>query len=94
MIEQGAATQNPTIIHYGGEGGPYAGSRLLVTSNAINNDKAGTAVGVLNQTSLIVAVQYNRTYHLPTLVTGPNTQASNTILASPYPVNTSHPWAQ
>ena len=90
VIEQGAATQNPTIIHYGGEGGPYAGSRLLVTSNAINNDKAGTAVGVLNQTSLIVAVQYNRTYHLPTLVTGPNTQASNTILASPYPVNTSH----
>ena len=94
VIEQGAATQNPTIIHYGGEGGPYAGSRLLVTSNAINNDKAGTAVGVLNQTSLIAAVQYNRTYHLPTLVTGPNTQASNTILASPYPVNTSHPWAQ
>ncbi len=38
VIEQGPKSQNPAIIHFGGEGTPYAGPALTISDNAILND--------------------------------------------------------
>src|SRR4051794_2134352 len=68
QVQQSAAAQNPSMIHYGGESAPYAGSRLAVAGNLLQNYKSGGATGVLNATSLVVGVTGNRLYRLPTLV--------------------------
>jgi hypothetical protein len=59
VIEKGPNTQNNNIIHFGGEGIPYAGSALLVTGNDFINDLGAGAVGVLNQTTLQVELVDN-----------------------------------
>jgi hypothetical protein len=93
QVQQSAATQNPSMIHYGGESAPYVGSRLAVTGNLLQNYRSGSATGVLNATSLVVSVTGNQLYRLPTLVSGPNSQSANTTLASPVALDTSSPWA-
>jgi hypothetical protein len=59
-IEQGPNSPNGAIIHFGGEGFPYANSSLTVDGNTIiNDDKSSNAVGVLNQTIIAATVAHN-----------------------------------
>ena len=48
VIERGPMAQQANMIHFGGEGTPYAGSSLTVTGNSFVNDRIGATVGVLN----------------------------------------------
>jgi hypothetical protein len=51
FIEQGPRSENPAIIHFGGEGTVYAGSSLSISNNVILNDlDSPSAVALLNQT--------------------------------------------
>ncbi len=58
LIEKGPQTENQSIIHFGGESIPYAGSSLLVQGNQITNDRPN-AVGLLNQTAITVGITGN-----------------------------------
>ena len=59
LIEKGPQTENQAVIHFGGEGIPYAGSSLLMQGNGIVNDRGAGTVGVLNQTPIAVTVTGN-----------------------------------
>jgi hypothetical protein len=92
LIEQSATSQNPALLHFGGESAPYAGSALQVTNNTLQNYRS-SAIGILNHaTSVVVSVTGNKLYRLPNLIAGPGTQANNTMLAAPATVNVSSPW--
>ena len=90
-IVQRVTSQNPALIHFGGEGTPYTDSSLRIANNILQNYRS-SATGVLNQTSITVAINGNKLYGLPTVASGPNSQSNNTMLSSPVPVNTSSPW--
>lgn len=90
-IVQSATSQNPALIHFGGEGAPYSGSSLQVSNNILQNSRS-SAVGVLNHTSIVVSIRSNKRYGLPTLVSGPSVRSNNTILSAPVAVDTSSPW--
>ncbi|MGI4943103.1 MAG: beta strand repeat-containing protein [Janthinobacterium lividum] len=77
-IIKGPNAENQNIIHFGGEGIPYAGSSLLVESNLFSNTRYG-AVGVLNQTALSVTITGNVLDGLPagSLVQGPAKVSGN-----------------
>jgi len=65
VIEQGARSQNPAIIHFGGEGGPYSGSSLSITGNTVVNDLSSpSASALLNQTSVKAYVANNAVFGL------------------------------
>jgi Ca2+-binding RTX toxin-like protein len=90
-IIQGVNGDNPNIIHFGGEGTPYANSSLTVSGNHIGNEMS-SGTGVLNQTSYTVDVGGNDFWHVPTLTSGPANVHDN-IIASTEPVlDTSHPY--
>jgi hypothetical protein len=91
-IVQSAASQNPALIHFGGEGGPYANSSLSVTGNVLENYRTAGGTGVLNQTSVGVSVGSNKRYQLPTLLSGPGTTSNTTTLTAPVALDTSSPW--
>jgi hypothetical protein len=91
VIIQSSGSDNPAIIHFGGEGSPYAGSSLLVENNVIENFRS-SAVGVANQTNITVTIRNNELYNLPNVASGPNTQSGNTPLSNPTVPDTSHPW--
>ncbi len=59
LIEKGPNAENQSIIHFGGEGIPYAGSSLLVSANQVINDRGAAAVGVLNHTAVPVTITGN-----------------------------------
>lgn len=90
-IVQSATSQNPALIHFGGESVPYPGSSLEVSENILQNYRS-SAVGILNQTSVVASVNGNRLYQLPNLVSGPSAQSNNATLAAPVPVSTNPPW--
>jgi hypothetical protein len=92
IIEQSSTSQNPALLHFGGESTPYTGSSLQVTNNTLQNYRS-SAVGLLNHTALSASVTGNKLYRLPNLVSGPSTQSSNTTLSTPVTVSTSLPWA-
>lgn len=79
VIEKGPDTENESIIHYGGEGIPYAGSGLSVTGNTFINDLGPQANGVLNQTTLQAVITGNQFdgFANATLVDGSYTQSGN-----------------
>ena len=58
-LEKGPLAQNLSMIHFGGEGIPYANSSLLVQGNTFVNDQSGSATAVLNHTSISVTVTGN-----------------------------------
>ena len=58
-IVKGPGAENRTLIHFGGEGIPYAGSSLTVTGNLLQNTVDG-ATGLLNQTSLTAHIAGNQ----------------------------------
>jgi hypothetical protein len=79
VIEKGPDTQNNNIIHFGGEGIPYAGSALRVTGNDFVNELGASAVAVLNQTTLEVSITGNifDNFAAATLADGSYTQSGN-----------------
>ena len=79
VIEKGPQAQNDAMVHFGGEGIPYAGSSLTVSGNTFENDLGGQAVAVLNQTAISVAINNNRFDNLSggQLVRGPATGTGN-----------------
>ncbi len=60
IIEKGPNAGNEAMIHYGGEGIPYAGSTLTVDGNQFMNDLGSAAIGVLNQTTQQVTIDGNQ----------------------------------
>ena len=58
-IVKGPNAENDAMVHFGGEGVPYAGSSLTVTDNDFVSTNAA-AVGVLNQTAVTVSLAGNR----------------------------------
>ena len=79
IIEKGPNAQNSALIHFGGEGIPYAGSGLSVTGNRLINDLGNNALGVLNQTTLQVSITGNEfdNFANATLAAGPFVQSGN-----------------
>jgi hypothetical protein len=79
-IEKGPNAQNNAMVHFGGEGIPYAGSSLTVTGNSFINDKGAGTVAVLNQTAISVAINSNTFRSIPAsqIVQGPATGTGNT----------------
>ena len=65
IIEKGANAGNQAMIHFGGEGIPYAGSSLLITGNSFQNDYGSGCVGVLNQTATSVTITGNTFSQIP-----------------------------
>ena len=59
LIEKGASASNDVLVHFGGEGIPYAGSSLTVTGNTLIDDLGAAAIGVLNQTVITAEVTNN-----------------------------------
>ena len=80
LIERGPMAQQINMIHFGGEGIPYAGSSLTVTGNSFVNDRTSATVGVLNHTTISVNITGNKFTGIATaqLVKGPATVTSNT----------------
>jgi hypothetical protein len=60
VIEQGAKSQNPIIIHVGGEAPTYAGTNVRITGNVILNDlHIPSAVAVVNRIAAPVTFANN-----------------------------------
>lgn len=57
-IIKGPNAENPFMVHFGGEGIPYAGSSLTLSGNLFQNTKSN-GFGVLNQTSVTAAISGN-----------------------------------
>ena len=77
-IIKGPNAENSNIIHFGGEGIPYAGSSLLVEGNLFSNTRDG-AIGVLNHTAIPATIRGNVLDGLPasSLVSGPAKTSGN-----------------
>ena len=78
-IEKGPLAQNQNMIHFGGEGVPYAGSSLLVQDNTFIDDQ-GDALGVLNQTAISVTITGNTFDNMVAgrIANGPAAETDNT----------------
>jgi hypothetical protein len=80
VIEKGPSATQGNMVHFGGEGIPYAGSSLTVTGNTFINDRGGSTVGVLNHTAISVDIFDNQFVGIPAanLASGPATETNNT----------------
>lgn len=86
LIEQGPLSQNTAIIHYGGEGGPYLPSSLVISNNTILNDiPNGAGLAVLNQTAIAPLFTNNSVFGLIAAQL-PLTQSNTTFLATEPPI--------
>lgn len=95
VIEQGPLSQNPAIIHFGGDSPLYAGSSLTIENNTIVNDlNASDASLLLNQTSIPVAITGNAIYGLTSsqIASGPSTQSGNSFLTTEPTLDLTPPW--
>src|SRR5271165_2155465 len=77
-IEKGPMAENDAMVHFGGEGIPYAGSSLLLQGNTFVDDK-GNAIGVLNQSAINVAITGNTFDNMTSsqIASGPATETNN-----------------
>ena len=92
VIEKGANAENQTVIHYGGEAIPYAGSQLTITGNTVTNDlTAHQTVLLTNATSLTATISGNRFLGVPiaTYAAGPATLSGNTTATGALPDSSS-----
>src|SRR5665213_796586 len=81
IIEKGPNASNGAIIHYGGEGGPYANSALTISGNTIVNDLTAHApIVLLNQTDIVGSITNNQLWGLTpaAFASGPATESGNT----------------
>lgn len=91
FIEKGAHASNSPLIHFGGEGTPYAGSSLLVQNNTLISDKAG-AYSLFNATSYTAKMDGNKLWGFTKAPYGPVTETNDTVLSSEPAIPTGHPW--
>jgi hypothetical protein len=64
-IQQGANSDNPVMIHFGGEGAVHDGSSLTVTGNTVVNDMVSpSAALVVNETGVTAYVANEAVYGL------------------------------
>jgi hypothetical protein len=65
VIEQGAKSDSPHVIHYGGEGSAYDGSSLTISDNVVVNDLGSASARLLvNETSVTAEVSDNTVFGL------------------------------
>lgn len=79
IIEKGPNAQNYSMVHFGGEGIPYAGSSLSITGNKFVNDGNPQVQGLLNQTTLSPSITGNTFVNIAStqLGSGLFTQSNN-----------------
>lgn len=95
IIEQGAKTQNPAIIHVGGETPIYGGTNVQIRNNVILNDlHSSSTTAVNNQTTAPVTFSNNEVFGLiaTQLVHGVGSSSNTLLLTSEPPRYTNHPW--
>lgn len=95
VIEQGAKSDSPHIIHFGGEGSVYAGSSLTISDNTVLNDLSSASARLLvNETSVTAEVAGNTVYGLTAdqIVTGSAKVSDIATLASRPVLDLSHSW--
>jgi hypothetical protein len=86
LLQQGPATENPTIVTYGEESLNNSSRNLYVVNNTIVNDKgSGTFIDI--SAGVTATVQNNLFVGSGTTVSGPATQVSNLKTSSPNFVN-------
>lgn len=94
-IQQGPASQNPAIVHFGGEGTPYPGSSLVIEGGTVLNqlDSVSTRL-LLNQTATTAEIRDVDVFGLSPsqIASGPATVSGLTTLATAPPLDTSAPW--
>jgi Ca2+-binding RTX toxin-like protein len=94
VIQQGAGSQNPAIVHFGGEGGPHAGSSLEISGNTVINQLASPSQRLLlNHTTIAASIDGNAVFGLNAgqIATGPATVSGTTFLTSAPSFDTSPP---
>ena len=95
IIQQSSATDNPAIIHFGGEGGPYSGSSLLISDNIVVNQLNSSSARLLsNATSVTATVSGNDVYGLTSgqIASGSATVSGTTYLTTLPTLDVAHPW--
>jgi Ca2+-binding RTX toxin-like protein len=96
LIEQGPRSENPAIVHFGGEGYDYPGSSLVITGNTVVNDlPSGSARLLLNHTATAASIDDNAVWGLSSgqIASGPAKLGSNPLLALAPAIDTTAPWA-
>ena len=93
VIQQGPNSDNPAIIHYGGESAAYAGSSLLIEDNVVVNDMSGSSSARLlsNATTVTGTLSDNAVYGLTAgqIATGSATVSGTTFLSTRPTLDTS-----
>ncbi|WP_428672007.1 hypothetical protein [Reyranella sp.] len=94
VIQQGPNTDNPTIIHYGGESAAYGGSSLTITDNVVVNDRTSSAVLLGNATTVTASLSGNDIYGLTSnqIASGPASVSGTAFLSTRPTLDTSAPW--
>lgn len=98
-IEKGANEPNGTLIHFGGEAAPYAGSLLSVAGGTLaNDDTVANGRGVYNDqgagAGATASITGNAIYNIAQnrLLSGPGTSAPNTLVSGSAALDTSSPY--
>lgn len=97
LIEQGPHSQNPAIVHFGGEGQPYPGSTLRIAGNTFVNRLASPGARLLrNQTEAVARLEDNRVFGLDAaqLAEGPAEVSGTVWLDRPPVLEKTPPWAR
>jgi hypothetical protein len=95
VIEQGPTTQNPALLHFGGEGTPHVESSLRVTENlVINRFAAREALLLRNQTEARATLVDNRVFGLgpDQLAAGPAEVRGTVFLRDQPTLDMAPPW--
>jgi Ca2+-binding RTX toxin-like protein len=95
VIQQSSASQNPAIIHFGGEGTAYGGSSLLVSDNTVVNQLNTSGARLLaNQTNVTATVSDNAVFGLTSgqIAYGPANVSGTRYLGSAPALDTGSPW--
>lgn len=91
VMVQKAGASNLSIIHFGGEGTPYANSSLRVEKNVIINETTSGGTGLLNHTSTVADFVGNSLYQVRTVVNGPANISGSVVLTTKPAVSTVSP---
>ena len=92
VIQQGPNSDNPGIIHYGGESDAYAGSSLLIEDNVVVNDMSSSGARLLyNNTTVTGTIRDNSVYGLTAgqIALGSATVSGTTFLSTHPTLDTS-----
>ena len=97
VIQQGPQSENPAIVHFGGEGGLHANSSLEISNNIVVNQLSSPSAKLLvNQTSIAASISVTSVHGLTLrqMASGPANVTQTTTLDSEPTLDTSAPWQQ